>query len=150
MRKIIRSAVFFALMGLLLASQSAFAASSIATGEVASQYPSFTMDHWKHSGKDEKMGFLFGFLSALEMEKEWQGGKFLPISKSTVGSWVKGLSGMTLDQIRESLDSYIEQNPDKKDVNVLEVLGLMFVRPKMTPAERKEAGDHYAKIHGGR
>lgn len=150
MRKIIWSAMCLALVSLLLAPQAGVAASSIATGEVTAPYPSFSMEHWKNSGKDEKMAFLFGFLSALEMEKEWQGGKFLPISKSTVGSWIKGLSGMTLDQIRESLDSYIEQNPEKKDANVLEVLGLMYVRPKMTPAERKEAGDHYAKIHGAR
>ncbi len=142
--------MFLALMGLLLVPTAGFAASSIATGQVETSYPSFTMNHWKHSSKDEKMAFLFGFISALEMEKEWQGGKFQPIGKSTVGSWVKGLSGMTLDQMRESLDSYIAQNPDKKDANVLEVLGVMYVRPKMTAEERKEAAAHYTKIHGGR
>ena len=146
MRKSIRSTMFLALMGLLLVPTAGVAASSIATGKVETSYPSFTMDHWKHSGKDEKMAFLFGFLSALEMEKEWQAGKPQPISKSTVSSWVRGLSGMTIDQMRESLDSYIEQNPDKKDANVIEVLGVMYVRPKLTPAERKEAADHYARI----
>lgn len=152
MRKFTRPILFLALAGLLFAPQAGLAASSRAEGaaETRSSYPSFTMEHWKYSSKEEKMAFLFGFLSALEMEKEWQRGKFLPISKSTVGSWIKGLDGMTLDQIRESLDAYLEQNPDKKGMNVIEVLGRMYVRPKMTPAERKEAADHYARVRGDR
>ena len=151
MSKNIRLTAFLALVSLLLASQP-FAAPSPAAGETDTQRPPFslTMEHWKYSSKSEKMAFLFGFLSALEMEKEWQGGLLLPINKSTVGSWAKGLEGLTLDQIRENLDSYVEQNPDKKDTQVLLVLGLMYVRPKLTPIELKEAADHYAKIHGER
>lgn len=146
MRKIIRSAVFLALMGLLFVHQ---AKAAEAGGDSVNKH-SFTLTHWKYSSQSEQRAFIMGFIAALDMERMWQGDKPQPVGKSLVGVWTRGLNGLSYPEVCDAVNAYIEQNPDKMDEDVLKVLAGIYVRPKMTPAECKEAGDHYVKIHGGR
>lgn len=108
--------------------------------------PLVTMKHWKASDRDEKLAFLFGFASMLEMEKEWQGGKPLPIDKSIAPSWVRGLSGKTLGQLCDALDEYAAKYPDALEISVVEVLGRLYVAPQLTATEKKVAGAHYRQL----
>jgi len=108
--------------------------------------PIVRLKHWQSSGDKEKLSFLFGIASMLEMEREWQNGQPLPVSRSIVQPWVKALSGKTLGQIAEALDAYIKQYPDRLEEPVLKALGELYVRDALSPKERQEAGARYRQV----
>ena len=108
--------------------------------------PAVMLDHWRNSSRDEKLAFLFGFASLLEMEKEWQGKQPLPIRQSIIGSWIRGLDGVTLGQMSDAIDAYAARHPEQMELSVLEVLGSIYVRPKMTQAEMVEAEKRVREI----
>lgn len=108
--------------------------------------PSLLLKHWKASTRQEKLSFLFGFVSMLEMEKEWQGTPPLSITSSITPSWVRGLDGKTLGELCDAVDRYVEQHPDKLDYSVLGVLGRLYVAPKLTPAEKEQARLRHRQI----
>ena len=105
----------------------------------ADQLPALRLTHWKASTVDEQNAFLFGFATMLDLEKEWQGKKPLGIKQSLTGSWVKGLSGVTVKQMREAVDGYIAANPQDGERQVVEVLWFHFVQPKLSAQEKKDA-----------
>lgn len=108
--------------------------------------PVLQMKHWARSSQDEKLAFLFGFASLLELEKEWQGAKPLPLNQSIVGSWVRGLDGVTLGQMARALDKYAKENPDDLSRPVVEVMGITYVRPKLSEAELARAAKKVDQI----
>jgi hypothetical protein len=127
------------------ASGEAFAAGKLGVKE-AVNCPTVRLKHWQDASKQERMAFLLGLATMLEMEKEWQGEKPLSIKKSINHTWVRGLDGVTFGEMAKSLDEYIAQNPDKLDMPLPEALGRIYVAPKMTEKEIKEAGEHYQAI----
>jgi len=118
-------------------------------GVKAISCPAVTLDHWRNSSRDEKLAFLFGFASLLEMEKEWQGNRPLPIKQSIIGSWIRGLDGVTLGQMSDAIDAYATRHPDQMELSVLEVLGGLYVRPNMTQAEMVEADKRVREMKTG-
>ena len=102
------------------------------TGLEATSMPIVRMKHWKESTPQERYSFLVGFTTMLELEKEWQGQTALPLRQSLTGSWVKGLSGVKLEQIASSIDKHIMTNPDDMDRSVVEYMWFTFVQPKLT------------------
>lgn len=142
MQKRIRPILFLVLAGLLLVSFAGFASAK----EDAGDKHSFTLGYWKHSSESEQRAFLMGFISALDMEKMWQSSNPQPIGKSTVSAWTRGLGGLSYPEICGALNAYVAEHPDRMNESVLKVLADLYVRPKMTPAECKEADAHYAKI----
>jgi hypothetical protein len=139
------AAVFFAVFVFAALPRPAPAAEAIA-GVKAVSCPAVMLEHWRNSSRDEKLSFLFGFASLLEMEKEWQGNQPLPIKQSIIGSWIRGLDGVTLGQMSDAIDAYAARHPDQMDLSVLEVLGGIYVRPKMTQAEIVEAEKRVREI----
>lgn len=118
---------------------------SISRGE-AVECPRVTLAHWKASSRDEKMSFLLGFVTMLDMERFWQGNKSLNAKQSLNGMWARGLSGVTLDQMRASVDQYVVEHPDQGDMSVVAVLSRTYVQPRMTAAERRQADEHYNRL----
>lgn len=112
--------------------------------------PVLTLKHWQASSDNEKMAFLLGLASMLELERWWQNDQPLPISSSITQSWVRGLAGKTLGQMAAALDDYVAKHPDRLDESVLRTLGRMYVRPVLSPAEKKDAGDRYEQIRNRR
>ncbi len=110
--------------------------------------PAVTLQHWKDSSNEERYSFLLGFVTMLELEKEWQGAKPLPIGKSLNNSWVAGLSGVTLRDMAKAVDDFISANPDKLDTQVVAALGHIFIRPKLTEQQLKEANARYTQLKG--
>ena len=108
--------------------------------------PVVRLDNWRNSPRNEKLAFLFGFATLLELEKEWQHNKPLPIKQSVVGSWVRGLDGVTLGQMCDALDKYVAQHPEQLERSVLEALGSIYVRPKMTQSEISAAAKRAEEI----
>ncbi|MDL2279220.1 hypothetical protein LJC15_00965 [Desulfovibrio sp. OttesenSCG-928-G11] len=125
-------------------------ASADLSGVSAVSCPVLTLKHWQASTEKEKMAFLLGLASFLELERWWQHDQPLPVSRSITQSWVKGLAGTTLGQMATALDAYVEKHPDRLDEPVLKVLGRMYVRAALSPAEKKEAGDRYEQIRRSR
>lgn len=127
-----------------IVSQAADLGSVSRSGTV--ECPRVTLAHWKASSHDERMSFLLGFVTMLEMERFWQGNKSLNANQSLNGMWARGLSGVTLDQMRASVDQYVVEHPDQEDMSVVGVLAKTYVQPKMTAAERRQADEHYSRL----
>ena len=136
----------FTFTGLSMTPEAAGAAAPAVRNAPAVNCPSVLLKHWRSSTQNEKLSFLLGFATMLEMEKEWQGSAPLGINQSITGSWVRGLSGVTLGQMANSVDRYAAEHPDQMDVSVIEVLGRIYVQPVLSDQERRQAGDHYRML----
>lgn len=133
-------AAFVAAIGLSFAYGAPINANMnlVGQGQKASGLPPLTLQHWQESAKNEKLAFLFGVASMIELEKEWQGDNPLPLSKSLNHTWVRGLAGVSLTDMLASLDNYAKENPSLAQMHVMEALGRIYVRPKLTEAEIKQ------------
>ena len=58
-----------------------------------------TDKEWKRSTKDEKLSFINGVTTVIELEKEVQGLAPGASGSSLVDGWVHGLASMRLDEI---------------------------------------------------
>lgn len=153
MKRLIRPVMIAAFIGALIApcvyAAPGHAASPSPRQEVMS-LPSLTLQNWQASAKSEKLSFLFGLATMVELEKEWQGDQPLPISQSLNQSWVRGLDGVSLGTISAALDKYADEHPTLSQMSVLEALGRIYVRPKLNDAERKEAAAKAQQIKASR
>lgn len=149
MNKIFRPITIAAFLGALLVpfahGTPGHAADPSTTQEVLC-LPTLTLQDWQASDKNEKLAFLFGIASMIELEKEWQGATPLPISKSLNQSWVRGLDGVSLDTMRRAVDKFAEEHPTLSQMAVLEAVGRIYVRPKLSETERQEASAKVEKI----
>ncbi|MDR0339077.1 MAG: hypothetical protein LBH65_02235 [Desulfovibrio sp.] len=114
----------------------------------AVECPVVLLKHWRASSDEEKLAFLFGLASMLELERGWQGTAPLPVSRSMAACWGRGLAGVTLGDMAGALDKYAVEHPDQLEEPVLKVLGQMYVSPSLTAAERREAGQRHRQIQG--
>ncbi|SBV99475.1 exported hypothetical protein [uncultured delta proteobacterium] len=105
--------------------------------------PAVQLKHWKNSTIQERRAFLMGFVAMLEMEHAWQGKNELPISQSTVSTWVRGLSGVSIPEIDNAVNDYVVANPKAMEMTVIETLGRLYVRPKLSKNEREDAAKRY-------
>ncbi len=97
--------------------------------------PLVTGKHWAKATQAEKMSYLLGMGTIIELEKEYQGDK--PLEDSLNHKLVKGLSGHTFREIKGHVDTFYDNNPEKMDVPVVEVIWYELVAPTLneTPNE---------------
>ncbi len=135
------AAAMLALMG-LMAGLGACSSEIEPAGETAAQgqgpvsedVPLVTMRHWKESTPGERYAFLIGFVTMLELEKEWQsrdGQVFLPFERSLVGDWAEGFAHRPLREIYNGLNAYLAANPGDQDRPAAEVMWFTFVKPRL-------------------
>lgn len=101
--------------------------------------PLVTLRHWKESKPNERYAFLVGFVTMLEIEKEWQlknGKKVLPMKQSLTGQWVTGFENVPLKEIYDGVNQHIASKPGDLDRPVAEVLWFNFVQPKRDESKR--------------
>lgn len=99
--------------------------------------PLVTLKHWKDSTPGERYSFLIGFVTMLELEKEWQGKggrELLPFDRSLISGWVRGFENRPLTEIYNGLNRYIADKPGDLDRPAAEVMWFLFAQPRM-PAE---------------
>lgn len=99
--------------------------------------PLVTVKHWKDSNPGERYSFLIGFLTMLELEKEWQskdGRPVLPFEQSLIGAWARGVENRPLTEIYSDLNRYAANNPGDLGRPVAEVMWFLFAQPRM-PAQ---------------
>lgn len=109
--------------------------------------PVVTLKLWQDSAPNERYAFLIGFVSMLELEKEWQGDNPVPFKQSLINTWVKGLDGITVKDMYTDIENHIKSNPDDMNRPVIQVLWNDFVQPKVSEiiasakaSEKKPAG----------
>ena len=96
--------------------------------------PLVTMDHWKNSTPGERYAFLIGFVTMLELEKEWQGRDgqgILSFEESLVPSWVEGFAHRPLAEIYDGLNRHVTDYPDELERPAAEVMWFDFIEPRL-------------------
>lgn len=104
--------------------------------------PLVTMRHWRDSTSGERYSFLIGFITMLELEKEWQGredGGILPFDKSLAASWVTGFAHRPLSEIYNGLNKHLADHPGELERPVAEVMWFIFVQPRLNASPASEA-----------
>lgn len=110
------------------------------------EVPVVTLKHWRDSTPGERYSFLIGFVTMLELEKEWQGrvgGRILPFEQSLVESWTIGFAHRPLAEIYNGLNEYLSEHPGELDRPAAEVMWFIFVQPRLKEREKvpDPAGD---------
>ncbi len=112
--------------------------------------PLVTLEHWRDSNPNERYAFLIGFVTMLELEKEWQGkvndGRLLPMNKSLVGPWIDGFANRSLNEIYNGINRHLSQNPGDLNRPVAEVMWFSFVQPRLAPPKTEEPGVNQADL----
>lgn len=114
-------------------------------------FPVITGEHWANATDNERLAFIAGMATMIELEKEVQAQALAKAQeqqaqtkakvkakeqaqaapdKSLIPSWVRGLSGMTLKQIVAKLDDVFTKKPELKAKPVVEVLWAEVVMPQ--------------------
>lgn len=97
----------------------------------ALDFPVVTLRHWKDSSTDARYGFLIGFTSAIEMEKQWQGKRPLRLEESLNHTWAKGFDNVSLRNIYDNISAYIMANPDHLGMPLVEYLWYAYAQPQV-------------------
>lgn len=142
-RQCLAGAVIIALTGLIVGLGACSSESGPAPTEQAAlgqpapaseDVPLVTMRHWKESTPGERYAFIIGFVTMLELEKEWQGRDgygLLPFERSLVGDWVEGFAHRPLSEIYNGLNAYLAAHPGDQDRPTAEVMWFTFVKPRL-------------------
>lgn len=136
--------ILFCLMAVaVLALAPPAASAQNASVSNASSLPMVQLSHWQNSTTQERHAFLMGFVSMVQVESAWQGKNSLPVEQSTTATWMRGLSGVSIQQMDAALNTYIAEHPKAMDKSVIETLGYIYVRPKLSKQERDSAAKRY-------
>ncbi len=131
-KSLVKFSKYYAGMFAILLVLTLIGNSRAETTVVPGSAPVVTLRVWNESAEQEQYAFLAGFVSLFELEKEWQGQKgILPLKQSMIGSWGAGLNGMTLRDMRNTVDNYAARNPGESNKLVVEVLWHELVQPKL-------------------
>lgn len=95
-------------------------------------FPVITGENWMNASPDERLAFIAGLTTMIEMEKEVQGISPLKDQHSLIPAWVKGLSRFKLKDIVVALDDVFKKKPELKSKPVVEVLWYEVAFPQET------------------
>ncbi|WP_243310323.1 hypothetical protein [Fundidesulfovibrio agrisoli] len=110
------------------------AAQAQAMAQDKTTFPVITGENWVNATDGERLAFIAGLTTMVELEKEVQGDSLPPVQKSLVPSWVRGLSRYTLKEIVAAMDKAFATKPELKSKPVVEVLWYEVAIPE-TPAK---------------
>ena len=112
--------------GLLSACATLALAGGIAR---ADEVPLVTGEQWTKSTADVKKVYLVGIANTLQVESAYEGATPPGDAQSLVPRFGKGLTGQTLDSVKDRLDGYYAANPDKLKRPVLETIWFEIIVP---------------------
>lgn len=93
-------------------------------------FPVITGEHWVNATPQERLSFIAGLTTMIELEKEVQGSTPPPEQKSLIPAWVSGLSRFKLKEIVDALDDVFKKKPELVKKPVVEVLWYEVAFPK--------------------
>lgn len=121
------------LLTAMVAAAALFACGA-AQAQEKTTFPIITGENWVNATEGERLAFIAGLTTMVELEKEVQGDNLPPVQKSLIPSWVRGLSRYTLKEIVAAMDKVFATKPDLKSKPVVEVLWYEVAIPE-TPAK---------------
>lgn len=110
-------------------------ASTASAAPASKEWRMVTGEHWLQASAAEQRAYVMGILNVAMVEYQLSGDK--PKHRTTVNKLVKGLDGMTVAQIVDTIDAYYKANPDQQQTPVVEVIWFQIVVPKVGPAKIK-------------
>jgi len=115
----------------LLLALMAMPASAARAQAQEKTFPVITGEHWLKATPEQKLAFVAGMATIIELEKEIQGPNPLPMDKSLISGWVKGLQRYTFKQIVEVLDDYYTNHPGQVNKSVVEAMWFQVAEPNI-------------------
>ena len=145
MRTAYRIMFCLAAVALLALTPPALAAGPVkGAGSVSAiAIPAVQLKHWQNSTVQERRAFLMGFVAMLEMERIWQGKNELAITQSMVPTWSRSLADVSIPQMDNALNEYIQKHPKAMDRTVIDALGRIYIRPALSAKERDDASKRF-------
>ncbi len=119
-----RKALFLAVLGVALLTVCGVAQAQ------NKSFPVVTGEHWVNATPMERLSFIAGLTTMIELEKEVQGANPPADQRSLVPAWISGLSRFTLKDIVLALDDVYTKKPELKSKPVVEVLWFEVAFPK--------------------
>ena len=101
----------------------------VCSGARADEVPLITGEHWVKSTDQLKKAYLIGIANALQVEIAYEGMNPPPDSQSVVPRFAKGLKGHTLDSVRDALDKWYAEHPDRLQRPVVETIWFELLVP---------------------
>lgn len=120
----VRKALALAVFGVFLLSLPG-AARAVDKG-----FPVVTGEHWVNATPEERLAFISGLTTMIELEKEVQGANPPAGQKTLIPAWVQGLSRYSLKEIVAALDDVFKRKPEMKARPVVEVIWYEVAFPK--------------------
>ncbi len=114
---------------------AACTALALSAGTVdAQEIPFATGQHWTKSSPEVKKAYLVGLANAFQVEAAFEAKNPPTDAQSIVPRLTRGMKGQTLDGVRDVLDAWYAQNPDRLDRPVFEVIWFEIVVPDLAKA----------------
>lgn len=95
----------------------------------AQEVPLVTGVHWTQSDAVAKKAYLIGIANAFQVERAYQGTSPAGDAQSIIPRFAKGMSGKSLDSVRDGLDRWYAANPGRIDRPVIETIWFEMVVP---------------------
>lgn len=94
-------------------------------------FPVVTGEHWLKASPEERLAFVSGMATMIELEKEVQAKDQATPGKSLVSSWITGLSPYKLTDIVAIIDGYYAKEPGRLNRSVVEVMWFEAAVPNL-------------------
>lgn len=94
-------------------------------------FPVVTGVNWLKASPEERLAFVTGMTTIIELEKEVQARDGSVQGKGLVSSWVAGLSPYKLTDIVAIIDGYYAKEPGRLDRSVVEVMWFEAAVPNL-------------------
>ena len=101
---------------------------------LAQEVPLVTGEHWVKSTEEMKKAYLLGIANVVHIELAYEGAAPASDAQSILPRMVKGLKGQTLDSVREALNKWYAEHPDRLQQPVIETIWFEMVVPGLKKA----------------
>ena len=95
----------------------------------ADEVPMITGDHWFKSSEELKKVYLIGLANLAQVEAAYHVANPPPDSQSLVPRFGRGLKGQTLDSVRDGLNKWYANHPERLQQSIIETIWFEMVVP---------------------
>ena len=104
--------------------------SAVAWGSAgAAEIPMVTGEQWTASSAEVQKAYLIGIANLIQVETAYYADKPPTDAQSFIPRLVKGLRGQTLDSVREGLNRWYAENPDRLQRPIIETIWFEMAVP---------------------
>src|SRR5262245_47308643 len=107
----------------------------VSGGSLGQEIPLVTGQHWVKSSEELKKVYLVGIANIVQVEIAYGAKNPAPDGQSVMSRLAKGLTGQTLDSVRERLNTWYASHPDQLQRPVIETIWFEMVVPGLQKAK---------------